>query len=381
MGSSGWGAFSRSHAAAIAELDNVEIVAVADLFADKRAEFMDKWGVAKGYTTHTELLQDPEVDAVAITLGHQLHHRLTVDACNAGKHVLVEKPMAISLDQCDAMIEAADANRRQVDGGPHPALLRHQPQGQGNSRLRDSSGPLMTVVCYMSKNWGFVQTRRPQYRSRYHGGGMWLANGVHVVDRLMWLLGSQAAAVSAVMGTRAHYQASDDTSTALIRTKNGLAGVAVACGYANGGPSFESHVIGANGSLKFSQHGEKFVRLGTGEQWEDVAFDDPKAEFYHEWEVIRESDRSGPGAAFGRHVGPPRDGDPVRRRTAPRSPAARWCWRAGWDLDHPAHRFSPVTYRPRLALSRPRQSEYTIAMNAETWSPMAVRRLRLGAAS
>jgi glucose-fructose oxidoreductase len=50
------------------------------------------------------------VDAVAITLGHQLHHRLTVDACNAGKHVLVEKPMAISLEQCDQMMQAADDN-------------------------------------------------------------------------------------------------------------------------------------------------------------------------------------------------------------------------------------------------------------------------------
>ena len=57
----GLGGIARSHAAAIAELDNVEIVAVADLFADKRAEFMEQWGVAKGYASHTELLQDPEV--------------------------------------------------------------------------------------------------------------------------------------------------------------------------------------------------------------------------------------------------------------------------------------------------------------------------------
>ena len=55
----GLGGIARSHAAAIAELDNVEIAAVADLFADKRAQFMEQWGVAKGYATHTELLQTP----------------------------------------------------------------------------------------------------------------------------------------------------------------------------------------------------------------------------------------------------------------------------------------------------------------------------------
>ncbi len=304
VGIIGLGGIARSHAAAIAELDNVEITAVADLFPEVREQFMSTWGVGKGYATHTELLRDGDVDAVAITLGHQLHHRLTVDACNAGKHVLVEKPMAISLEQCDAMIEAADANRVKL-------MVGHTQHFYGTSlkakEILDSGqlGPLMTVVCYMSKNWGFGG-RRPQYRSRFHGGGMWLANGVHVVDRLMWLLGSQAAAVSAVVGTRAHYQASDDTATALIRTKNGLAGVAVSCGYANGGPSFESHVIGANGSLKFSQHGEKFVRLGTGEQWEDVEFDDPKAEFYHEWHSFAkavEQDLEPPAdGMWGRHV-------------------------------------------------------------------------------
>ena len=70
-------------------------------------QFMERYGVSKGYVSHVELLQDEEVDAVAITLGHQLHHKLTVDSCNAGKHVLVEKPMAISLEQCDDMIVAA----------------------------------------------------------------------------------------------------------------------------------------------------------------------------------------------------------------------------------------------------------------------------------
>ena len=44
-------------------------------------------------------------------LVHQLHHRLTVDSLNAGKHVLVEKPMALSLEQCDPMVAAADASR------------------------------------------------------------------------------------------------------------------------------------------------------------------------------------------------------------------------------------------------------------------------------
>ena len=228
VGIIGLGGIARSHCEAIKSLDNVQVLAVADLFEEPRQRYMETYDIPKGYTSHTELLKDDEIDAVAVVLGHQLHHRLTIDSLNAGKHVLVEKPMAISLQQCDEMIEAADANDRKLMVG----LSQHfYGTSLAAKAILDSGelGPLITAVCYMSKNWGHAG-RRPQYRSRFHGGGMWLGNGVHVVDRLTWVMGSQAMSVSAAIGTRAHYQAADDSATAFIRYKNGLAGVAVSVG-------------------------------------------------------------------------------------------------------------------------------------------------------
>ena len=206
VGIIGLGGIARAHCLAISTLDNVEVVAVADLFEEKRRQYMEKYDIPKGYPSHTELLKDDEVEAVAVVLGHQLHHRLTVDACNAGKHVLVEKPMALSLEQCDDMIEAAANNNVKLMVGQTQHFYGTSLKAK---EILDSGqlGPLMTVVCYMSKNWNHA-SRPPQYRSRFHGGGMWLANGVHVVDRLTWLMASQAVSVSASMGTRAHYQAS-----------------------------------------------------------------------------------------------------------------------------------------------------------------------------
>ena len=304
VGIIGLGGIARSHCDAIATLDNVEVVAVADLFEEKRREYMDKYDIPKGYETHTELLQDDEVDAVAVVLGHQLHHQLTVDSCNAGKHVLVEKPMAISLQQCDDMIAAAAANNVKL-------MVGYSQHYYGTSvkakEILDSGdlGPLITAVCYMSKNWGY-SGRRPQYRSRYHGGGMWLTNGVHVVDRLTWVMASQAASVSASIGARAHYQAADDSATAFIRYKNGLAGVAVAVGFADGAPDFSCQVICANGTLRFSQHGEKYVRVGKGDTWEDVPFDDPPVEMHNEWksfaEAIEKNIEPPTHGEYGRHI-------------------------------------------------------------------------------
>ena len=266
VGIIGLGGIARAHCDAIATLDNVEVVAVADLFEEKRRHYMDKYGIAKGYTTHTELLADDEIDAVAVVLGHQLHCRLTMDACNAGKHVLVEKPMALSLEQCDEMIEAAANNNVKLMVGQTQHFYGTSLKAK---EILDSGelGPLMTVICYMSKNWNFA-SRPPQYRSRFHGGGMWLSNGVHVVDRLTWLMASQAVSVSASIGTRAHYQASDDTATALIRYKNGLAGVAVSVGFADGAPNFGNEVICANGTLRFSQTRREVRQSGAGRRVE-----------------------------------------------------------------------------------------------------------------
>ena len=306
VGIIGLGGIATSHCDAISGLDGVEVVAVADLFEEKRAEFMEKYGIPRGYSSHTELLKDDEVVAVAVVLGHQLHHRLTVDACNAGKHVLVEKPMAISLPQCDDMVEAARANGVKLMVG----LSQHFYSTSVKAKeILDSGelGPVVTAVSYMSKNWS-GPSRRPQYRSRFHGGGMWLTNGVHVVDRLTWVMASQAVSVSAAIGTRAHYQAADDSATAFIRYKNGLGGVAVAVGFADGAPNLECQVICANGTLRFNQHGAdgKYVRVGRGDRWEDVPFEDTPHEMHNEWKGFVEAIESGiePPAhgEYGRHI-------------------------------------------------------------------------------
>ena len=118
---------------------------------------------------------------------------------------------------------------------------------------------------------------------------MWLTNGVHVVDRLTWMIGSQAVSVSAAIGTRAHYQAADDSATAFVRYKNGLAGIAIAVGFADGAPDYECQVICANGTLRFTEHGGKYVKVGKNGQWENVPFDEPPSTMHNEWKAFAEA--------------------------------------------------------------------------------------------
>ncbi len=296
---------AEAHIEAIVSIPELSVAAVADLDEGRRAAYMSRYDIPAGFASHFELLEEPSLDAVAVTVGHHLHHRVTVDACRAAKHVMVEKPMALTVGQCDDMIAAAaDSGVKLMVG-----MTQHfQGPAIKAKEILDSGelGPLVTATSYMSKPWGLAR-RRPQYRSRYHGGGMWLTNGVHVVDRLNWLMGAQAVSVAANIGTRSHYQAADDAATAFIRYKNGLAGVAVAVGYADGAPITECQVICTNGSLRFSGDEETgFVQIGKGGEWQDVPFDVPATRMANQWgafaAAILQDIEPPTHGAWGRHV-------------------------------------------------------------------------------
>ena len=143
---------------------------------------------------------------------------------------------------------------------------------------------------------------------------MWLTNGVHVVDRLTWLMASQAVSVSASIGTRAHYQAADDTATALIRYKNGLAGVAVSIAFADGAPIFDTQVICANGTLRIGGGRQPFLQIGQGNEWKDIPYDDPPAVMHYEWKSFVESIEQDIEPPTSWRVEPPYHGDPLRGR-------------------------------------------------------------------
>ena len=131
IGLVGLGGIAKSHLTAlkIAEDEGfARCVAAADLFEDVRESHRKEWDIPKVYENHHKLLADPNVDAVAIVLGHHLHADLTIAARRAGRHVLVEKPMATTIEDCDRMIEAEKDSGKIVQIGMtgrfHPAVRK-----------------------------------------------------------------------------------------------------------------------------------------------------------------------------------------------------------------------------------------------------------------
>lgn len=86
---------------------DAEVYAVCDLNRERAEAFAKETGASKIYTDYEEALRDPDIDVIELLVPHHLHCKMTVKACEAGKHVSVQKPMALSLEECDTMIEAA----------------------------------------------------------------------------------------------------------------------------------------------------------------------------------------------------------------------------------------------------------------------------------
>ena len=107
----GTGRISDLHALAYLDDKRADIVAVCDRSIDLARARGRRWGVAENhiFSDYHEMLAAPDIDLVEILLPHHLHHQATLDAIAAGKHVSVQKPMALTVAQADEMVTAASA--------------------------------------------------------------------------------------------------------------------------------------------------------------------------------------------------------------------------------------------------------------------------------
>jgi predicted dehydrogenase len=112
VGFIGAGRIADLHALAYRDSPSGELYAVADASPGRAEERVRQWGAKQAYESYEDLLADPKVDAVEVLLPHHLHLPATVAALRAGKHVSLQKPMALSVGEADQMVAAAKKARR-----------------------------------------------------------------------------------------------------------------------------------------------------------------------------------------------------------------------------------------------------------------------------
>jgi len=166
----------------------VELVACADPRPEARARFTQDFPGSRAYVDMAALCRDPTVEAIYVATPHQFHAADVLTACAAGRHCLVEKPMAITLAECAAMIEAADrAGVQLVIGHSHsqdgPVLTARRLIVSGAyGRVR-----MITALAYTDF---LYRPRRPEELDTAQGGGVVFSQGAHQLD-VVRLLGGR----------------------------------------------------------------------------------------------------------------------------------------------------------------------------------------------
>lgn len=214
----GCGRVAPRHADSIQEIDGVELVAVADKIASRAQHFADKYQ-ADPYTNYHELLGRPDIDVVNVCTPSGLHADMAIDVMQAGKHVIVEKPMALTLADADRMLAAS------AETGQKLCVIlqnRFNPPMQDLRRVIDEEQLGKLLLGNATVRW-----YRPQeyYEDGWHGtlamdGGALMNQSIHHIDALQWLMGD-VESVFAFTGTLAHKMEAEDVGVVTLRFKNG----------------------------------------------------------------------------------------------------------------------------------------------------------------
>lgn len=216
----GCGRVAPRHAQSLVELPNTELVAVADVIETRAQHFYNEYGPEAYTTNYHDLLAREDIDVVTICTPSGMHAEIALDAIAAGKHVLVEKPIALKTSDADRMIAAA------AEAGVKLCVVlqnRYNPPMQA-ARAAMREGRLGRVMLGSAT----VRWFRPQeyYEDDWHGtwamdGGALMNQSIHHVDALSWLMGEPVVSVFAYTATLAHEMEAEDVGVAVLRFANG----------------------------------------------------------------------------------------------------------------------------------------------------------------
>lgn len=183
--------------------EHAELKGFFDVNFSRAEELASRYG-GKAYASYEALLADPEIDAVSVLTPNFTHAEISIAALKAGKHVLCEKPMAVTLEDCEAMAQAAKQTGKKLMIGQNQRLT----PAHRKARELLQSGAIGDVITFCTTfshsgadNWS-IDGRNSWFmdKNRSHFGAM-ADLGVHKTDLMVYLLDSKIAKASAVLGT------------------------------------------------------------------------------------------------------------------------------------------------------------------------------------
>jgi 1,5-anhydro-D-fructose reductase (1,5-anhydro-D-mannitol-forming) len=193
---------------------NTRLVAVCSRNLSRAQDYAREFGFERAYADYSTLLRDKQVDVVYLATPNHLHEKQTIEAARAGKHVLVEKPMALTTEQAQAMVEACRNEDVKLGVGFH---LRHHPANLEIRELLQNGSigkPVMIQLQWVKSN----PLRDGWWRDPSKVGAyVTMARGVHLIDLLMFLTGDEPVELMAMTDGQREDRPLEETAVALLR--------------------------------------------------------------------------------------------------------------------------------------------------------------------
>ena len=241
----------------------VRMVACADPRLEARKQFETEFG-GRSYETVEAMCADPEVDAVYLSTPHQFHAEHVDVAARNGKHVLVEKPMAITLAECEAMIESAHrAGIVLIIGHSHSFDL---PVLRTRELIASGAHGALKMITALNFTDFIVRPRRPEELDTRMGGGVVFSQGAHQIDVARLLAGGRVKSVRAQTGAWDPTRPTEGAYSALLTFESGVFATLTYNGYGRYDSDELTGWIGELGMAKDpSQYGIARKKLETRE--------------------------------------------------------------------------------------------------------------------
>jgi predicted dehydrogenase len=222
----GAGAISDSHILAYLNFkEKCQIVAFADLYVDKAKQKAEAYNLnAKVYPSYTELIEKEEFDVASICLPPYEHASAVIALLNSGKNVLVEKPMAPSLEECDQMIAAAQKNNRLLSVVAQNRF--RTPVMRLNTVLKSGIAGKILYGKADSLWWRGSNYYDLRWRGTWEkeGGGCTINHAVHHIDMYLWMMGMPDSVLAITTNLNHTNSEVEDFSTAVLFYKNNAIG-------------------------------------------------------------------------------------------------------------------------------------------------------------
>ncbi|WNS74827.1 Gfo/Idh/MocA family oxidoreductase [Bacillus sp. DTU_2020_1000418_1_SI_GHA_SEK_038] len=254
----GCGFIAKKHADAIEKLENAKLIAVCDMVESTMEPYVKQFQ-AKPFTDLAEMLNDSSIDIICVCTPSGLHAMIAESAAAAKKHVVLEKPMAMTLEEANRIIQKAETNNVKLTV-VHP--IRFRPAVQELKKIIDQG--LLGKISHASVkvNWNRNQdyyNQSPWRGTKHQDGGVLMNQAIHMLDLLIWIMG-QPKQVFSMETTRLRNIEAEDVSIGVIRFESGALGTVEASTtvYAS---NFEESItiFGEKGTIKIG--GKNAIRF------------------------------------------------------------------------------------------------------------------------